>query len=77
MTMFVCNYCHRKICSTDHLLVTYTLCQVCQKKAECVDCVAGRPANPTDERTAETVREWNVHMYRNVKRLRYPKKETP
>jgi hypothetical protein len=73
--MFVCNICHRKICHTDHLLVTWTLCQVCLKDAECVDCIVGRPTDPTDEKTSARTRAWNMHMYRNVKRVHYPNKE--
>lgn len=75
--MYVCPPCHRKVCVSEHLLLTWAPCSACGRTAECVDCDGAKlvvRAGPN----WESARKWCVQMYLHVGRVEYPKtKETP
>ena len=70
--MYVCSICHRRVCATEHLLLTWTTCQVCKKATECVECA---PRKMEDFNPRSSVRNYVVEMYRHTGLVDYPKKK--
>lgn len=79
--MFVCEVCHKKLCSTQHMTFTYGPCELCRKEAECFDCVASTPITKEElEAAARAADHWRKHsraVYLNTRQLKYPKDGRP
>lgn len=69
--MYVCERCHPKFCSTDHVMLTMARCGVCKKSTECVDCPS-TPMSTEEINRQSAMKKYWIEVYRNTKEVNYP-----
>jgi len=73
--MYVCEVCHRKLCSYHHVVVTFGPCELCRQNAECFDCVSSAPVTKAEIQAQTDRKAWDIAIYRNVKQVKYTREK--
>jgi hypothetical protein len=73
--MYVCEVCHRKLCSMNHVVLTYAACELCQRNAECVDCVSSSPMTAAEIEAQNKNKEIIIGIYKHTKEVYYPRRK--
>jgi hypothetical protein len=73
--MYVCEVCHRRLCSMNHVVLTYAPCELCRRNAECVDCFSVGPLTREELEAQSKNKEILIGMYKHTKEVYYPRRK--